>query len=127
MRALTFVEPGNVTVVDRPEPLAGEGELTKQPGGADGGALATAEALERAGSLQSAEGLLQDAQDVNGVTVLAAMTSASNNDSLREISDWLRDKLGSGIVVLGAVINERPTITIGVTPDLVTAGTDARD
>ncbi|MCH7624909.1 MAG: alanine--tRNA ligase [Chloroflexi bacterium] len=86
-----------------------------------------AEALERAGSLQSAEGLLQDAQDVNGVTVLAAMTSASNNDSLREISDWLRDKLGSGIVVLGAVINERPTITIGVTPDLVTAGTDARD
>ncbi|MCH8063461.1 MAG: alanine--tRNA ligase, partial [Chloroflexi bacterium] len=86
-----------------------------------------AEALERASSLQSAEGMLQNAQDVNGVTVLASRTSASNNDSLREISDWLRDKLGSGIVVLGAVINDRPTITISVTPDLVTSGTDARD
>ena len=86
-----------------------------------------AEALERTSSLQSAEGLLNDAQEINGVTVLAARSSATNNDSLREISDWLRDKLGSGIVVLGAVINERPTIAVSVTPDLVTAGTDARE
>jgi L-iditol 2-dehydrogenase len=28
MRATTFVEPGNVTVVDRPDPRAGDGELT---------------------------------------------------------------------------------------------------
>ena len=86
-----------------------------------------AEALERTSSLQSAEGLLQDAQDVNGVTVLAAMTSASNNDSLREISDWLRDKLVSGIVVLGAVINDWPAFVAMVTPDLVSQGRHAGD
>ena len=59
--------------------------------------------------------------------MLAAKTSASNADSLREVSDWLRDKLGSGIVVLGAIINERPTINVGITSDLVEGGADARD
>jgi alanyl-tRNA synthetase len=85
------------------------------------------EAIERRASLQSAEGLLEARQQVNGVTLLAARTSVSNADSLRDVSDWLRDKLGSGIVVLGAVINDRPTINVSVTPDLVQSGTDARD
>ena len=46
---------------------------------------------------------------------------------MREISDWLRDKMGSGIVVLGAVINDRPTISVGITRDLVNDGADARE
>ena len=85
------------------------------------------EATERRNALQSAELLLDMRQDVNGVSVLAARVDASNADSLREISDWLRDKMGSGIVILGAVINERPTISIGITRDLVAAGADARE
>ena len=85
------------------------------------------EATERRNALQAAELLLDMRQDVNGVSVLAARVDASNADSLREISDWLRDKMGSGIVILGAVINERPTISIGITRDLVAAGADARE
>ena len=85
------------------------------------------EALERRLSLQAAEGLLESRQDVNGVTVLAARVSASNVDSMREIGDWLRDKLGSGVVVLGSVINDQPTINVSVTSDLVRDGIDARD
>ena len=85
------------------------------------------EATERRNALQAAELLLDMRQDVNGVFVLAARVDASNADSLREISDWLRDKMGSGIVILGAVINERPTISIGITRDLVAAGADARE
>ena len=84
-------------------------------------------ALERQSSLESAAGLLDHKQDVNGVTVVAAKTEVPNADSLREISDWLRDKLGSGIVVLGAVINERPTINVAITTDLVDSGSDARE
>ena len=85
------------------------------------------QAMERQNSLQAAEILLDSKQDVNGVAVLAARTPASNADSLREISDWLRDKLGSGIVALGAVINDRPTINVSITRDLVGEGADARE
>ena len=85
------------------------------------------EATERRNALQAAELLLDMRQDVNGVSVLAARVDASNADSLREISDWLRDKMGSGLVILGAVINDRPTISIGITRDLVAAGADARE
>ena len=85
------------------------------------------QALERQNTLQAAEILLETQQDINGVSVLAARTEASNADAMREISDWLRDKMGSGIVVLGAVINDRPTISVGITRDLVDDGADARE
>ena len=85
------------------------------------------EALERRNTLQAAEILLDTRQDINGVSVLSARTEASNADAMREISDWLRDKMGSGIVVLGAVINDRPTISVGITRDLVDDGADARE
>jgi alanyl-tRNA synthetase len=85
------------------------------------------EAVERRLSLQSAEGLLEYRQSVDGIEILAATTQASNSDSLRDISDWLRDRMGSGVIVLGAVIEDRPTITISVTPDLVKTGLDARE
>ena len=86
------------------------------------------EALQRRLSLQSADGLLDLAQDVDGVTVLAARATVSNADSLREIGDYLRDKLGSGVVVLGSVINDRPMLVAMVTSDLIEAkGLNAAD
>ena len=86
------------------------------------------EALQRRISLQSADSLLDSAQDVDGVTVLAVRTSVSNVDSLREMGDYLRDKLGSGVVVLGSVINDRPMLVAMVTSDLIEAkGLNAAD
>ena len=82
-------------------------------------------ALERRLSLQAAESLLESRQDVGGVSVLAVRTTAANADGLREVGDWLRDKLGSGVVVLGSVIGERPLLVSMVTPDLVERGLDA--
>ena len=84
------------------------------------------DSLERRLSFQSAEGLLELKQDVDGVTVLAAKVSVSNVDALRDMSDWLRDKMGEGVVVLGCVIDDSPTINVSVTPPLVEAGIDAR-
>ncbi len=85
------------------------------------------EAAERRLSLQSAEGLLADAKQVDGVAVLATRATAANADSLREVGDWLRDKLGSGVVVLGSVIDDRPLLVAMVTPDLVQRGLDASE
>ena len=77
------------------------------------------EAMERRFALQAAESLLSGAQDVEGVTVLAARAEAANADGLREMGDYLRDKLGSGVVVLGAVVNNRPMLVTMATQDLV--------
>ena len=84
-------------------------------------------ALERRVSLEAASELLDRKQDVDGVTVLAVRTVASSADSLREVGDWLRDKLGSGVVVLGSVLEDRPMLVAMVTPDLVKKGFDARE
>ena len=86
------------------------------------------EAMERRLSLQAAEGLLNQAQDVEGVTVLSARAAAASADSLREVGDYLRDKLGSGVVVLGAVVNDRPMLVAMVTRDLIESnGLNASD
>lgn len=83
------------------------------------------EALERKLSLQSAADVLHRRQDVNGVCVLAAKVDAPNADALREMGDWLRDKIGSGVIVLGTVVNGRPLLISMVTPDLMSSGLDA--
>ena len=43
------------------------------------------------------------------------------------MGDWLRDKLGSGVVVLGSVVDSRPLLITMVTPDLVSQGISAVD
>jgi alanyl-tRNA synthetase len=39
--------------------------------------------------------------------------------------DWFREQIGSGVIVLGAVIGDRPSIVSAVTPDLVARGLHA--
>jgi alanyl-tRNA synthetase len=41
------------------------------------------------------------------------------------MGDWLRDKLGSGVVVLGAPMGEKAQILAMVTPDVVKRGVHA--
>ena len=80
---------------------------------------------QREASRQEAETLLDEARDVSGVQVLAVRSDAPDAQSLREMGDRLRDKLGSGVVVLGSVFNGRPGLLAMVTPDLVERGFDA--
>jgi alanyl-tRNA synthetase len=44
---------------------------------------------------------------------------------MREMTDWFRDRLGSGVVVLSTVLGERPAFVAAVTADLVERGVDA--
>lgn len=84
--------------------------------------------MERRMSLQAAEVLLSSALDIDGVAVLSARVQTAGADSLREIGDYLRDKLGSAVVVLGAVVNDRPMLVAMVTRDLIDAhGLNASD
>jgi len=82
-------------------------------------------ALERELSRKIAESLLSQVEVVNGVTVLSAKVPSSRLESLREMSDLLREQLKSGIIVLGSVYEDKPVFLAAVTPDLVARGYDA--
>jgi alanyl-tRNA synthetase len=82
---------------------------------------------QRESSLREAEEMLSTAEKVGDITVLAARSGATDVDNMREIGDWLRDKLGSGIVVLGGVFGDRPSVIAMVTQDLVDRGFSAGD
>ncbi len=65
------------------------------------------------------------AAPVDSAQVLAVQVEASDMETLRQMSDWLRDRLGSSVVVLGALIGGRPNLIAAVTPDLAAQGLDA--
>jgi alanyl-tRNA synthetase len=71
------------------------------------------------------ENLLQHVQRVEDVRVLAARVQAADAETLREMTDWLRNRLGSVVIVLGAIIDERPSFVAAITPDLVASGLKA--
>jgi alanyl-tRNA synthetase len=63
--------------------------------------------------------ILQEARVVNGVNVLAARIDGADAKSLRDTADQLKDKLGSGVVVLGAVEGDKVFLVASVSKDLV--------
>ncbi|MBX0330966.1 alanine--tRNA ligase [Oscillochloris sp. ZM17-4] len=99
-------------VAERVELLIGEGKQRQQELDALRGKLARA----------SIEGLLDTVDRSGPAPILAAEVQAEDTNRLREMGDWLRDKLGSGVVVLGAAIGDKPQILTMVTPDLVKQG-----
>jgi alanyl-tRNA synthetase len=80
------------------------------------------ERLQREAAKGRVQALLAQVREVKGVQVLAAQVDATSMEALREMSDWLRDRLGSAVIVLGAVVGERPAFVAVVTPDLVAKG-----
>jgi alanyl-tRNA synthetase len=80
------------------------------------------EALRSEQARGSIAGLLDQVRQVGPAPVLAAQVAADDASRLREMGDWLRDKLGSGVIVLGAVIGDRPQLLAMVTPDMVQHG-----
>ncbi len=78
--------------------------------------------LQREMARGQLDSLLAQVEQVQGVAVLAGQVSAPSTDAMREMSDWLRDKLGSAFVVLGAEINEKPVLVAAATPDVVERG-----
>ena len=74
--------------------------------------------------MKSASASLSDAGalavEVNGVKVLAQRVDGLEKSQMRELVDSLRGKLGSGVVVLGAAVEGKVSLIVGVTKDLTT-------
>jgi len=63
--------------------------------------------------------LANRATAVNGLRLVTAKVEAANVDDLRAMSDTLRDKLGSGVGVLAAVMEDKINFVCVVTDDLI--------
>ena len=85
------------------------------------------ERLQREQAKGQLDGLLAQVQQVAGVNLLATQVQVASVDNLREMADWFRDKAGSGVAVMGAVIDSRPQFIATVTEDLVARGLKAGD
>jgi alanyl-tRNA synthetase len=57
-------------------------------------------------------------KDIHGVKVLAHRVDNLERAQMRTLVDQLRDKLGSGVVVLGSTSNGNVSLIVGVTKDL---------
>ncbi|TDA64486.1 MAG: alanine--tRNA ligase [Clostridia bacterium] len=68
---------------------------------------------------------LATVQDVGGVKVLAQMVKAETPQALRAMADVIRDRLGSGVVVLGSAMDGHVNLVAMITGDLVARGLHA--
>ncbi|MBO8177574.1 MAG: alanine--tRNA ligase [Bacillus sp. (in: Bacteria)] len=66
--------------------------------------------------------LADKVKEVEGIKVLASKVNVADMNSLRNMVDELKQKLESGIVVLGTAQNGKVNIIAGVTKDLVNKG-----
>ncbi|MCG2815126.1 MAG: alanine--tRNA ligase [Candidatus Aminicenantes bacterium] len=61
----------------------------------------------------------EENRTVRGVTVHAQLVGGVNRDELRTLTDNIRQKIGSGVVVLGTVVDTKVLLTVSVSKDLV--------
>ena len=62
--------------------------------------------------------ILEGARDVDGVRFLVKEIEADSPKDLRDYSDRIKDKLGSGVIVLGAKKDDKVMLICSVTDDL---------
>ena len=81
--------------------------------------------LRRELALRDLDGLLTDMDTVAGVPVLTGQIAHADADTLREMADRFRQKVPTGVAVLGAVKDGKPALIACVTDDLVKRGLNA--
>jgi alanyl-tRNA synthetase len=57
-------------------------------------------------------------EEISGIRVLVHRADGTPKSALRELADRLRDKIQSGVVILGAAEDERASLLVAVTKDL---------
>jgi alanyl-tRNA synthetase len=68
---------------------------------------------------KSAENIEDDVQSINGINVVAKKVAVESPAALRDLADKFRDKIKSGVVVLGAENAGKALLIAIVTKDLV--------
>jgi alanyl-tRNA synthetase len=83
------------------------------------------EQLQRQIARQRFEEMIGRLESINGVQALFTQVDGMEMDNLREMADWFRGKVKSGVLVLGSVVGDRPQLLVAVTDDLTKKGLHA--
>ncbi|UFS71836.1 alanine--tRNA ligase [Geomonas sp. RF6] len=62
--------------------------------------------------------LVQKARELNGIRVLSTRVDGVDAKGLRELSDTLKERIGSGVIVLGTAAADKVNLLVAVTADL---------
>ncbi len=73
-------------------------------------------------SNMEASGIIDQAETINGVNVLAAVVDVSDMEGLRQMVDEMKQKLNSCVILLGASNDGKVQLASGVTKDLIEKG-----
>jgi len=107
-RTAELFKAGSFDVYDRAEKILKEKrELEKE-----------IETLKGKLAAKDSGDLISQAKEINGVKVLATEVSITDVKTLRDFGDKLRDKLGSGVILLGSKAGEKVMLLCMVTKDL---------
>ncbi|MFA5535607.1 MAG: alanine--tRNA ligase [Bacillota bacterium] len=83
------------------------------------------EKLQQKLNFYQLENLLAEVKIIEGAKVLSTKVQAPDMDSLRSMGDLLKQKLGSGVIVIGSQIEDNVSFVATVTRDLVDKGIHA--
>lgn len=76
-------------------------------------------------SKSAGEDVIEKAFEINGAKVLVADVQSPDTDNLRQTAERLKDKLGSAVVLLGAVIDNRVALICFASKDVIDRGINA--
>ena len=74
--------------------------------------------VKKARATQGLDKLLSGTREIDHIKVLSARVEAENVRSLRDLGDRLRDKIGSGVIVIGSRADGKALLLVLVTKDL---------
>ena len=77
--------------------------------------------------LSEIDSWISEASEIQGVTLVAKIIDSSSVDEMKSIGDALRDKLKSGVGVLGAKIDKKASLITVMTKDLIESGLSSKD
>ncbi len=103
-----LLKTGNGEIVSRVHRLLGrQKELEREVG-----------QLNARLSVADLDSVIEDSPEVKGVRVVTMEVSLDSAKTLREVGDRVRDKLGSGMAVLGGVLKGKVSLLVIVSVDL---------
>jgi alanyl-tRNA synthetase len=107
-QAASMLKTAPAEVVERIEKLMGQQRQTEKD----------LEALKASMASKHSSDLLAEAEEIGGAKVLITQVQADNPKILREMNDKFKERMKSGVVVLGAAQGDKVFLLVGVTPDL---------
>ena len=82
---------------------------------------------KKSNSTANLESIVKDSTTLGDSELLITMTDVSIMDELKDLGNAILNKVDSGVAVLGSIVNDKPSIVIVVTDDLIKKGIKAGD